>query len=154
MAGVLQEYLEHVTYTDKKGEQRQGHCIRIVNRDGTPWDCESGGKPWWVLTDVCRAVGIGNAPMVATRLVEDEKDAIGLADSMGRLQKTTIVNRPGLSTVLPRGAAIDVSKLDTSRFDLCRPRFHDHAEFSFEPNDGADANVGRGRSGLGADAAQ
>jgi hypothetical protein len=53
-----------------------------------------------VLVDVCRAVGIENNRKVAARLKVDEKDAIGLADSMGRLQQTTIVNRPGLTKVL------------------------------------------------------
>jgi prophage antirepressor-like protein len=70
----------------------EGHEIRIVNRDGTLWDHESGGKPWWALVDVCKAVGIGNAPMVASRLRPDEKDAISITDSAGRPNRRTIVN--------------------------------------------------------------
>ena len=55
-----------------------------------------------MLTDVCKAVGIGNAPHVASRLNDDEKDAIIINDSAGRPNRCTIVNRPGLTKVLRR----------------------------------------------------
>ena len=61
---------------------------------------ERGAKPWWVLVDVCRADGIDNPSDVAGRLADDEKDAIDIIDPMGRPQRTTIVNRPGLTKVL------------------------------------------------------
>jgi prophage antirepressor-like protein len=35
----------------------------------------------------------------ASRLDEDEKDTIGKTDSIGRPQKTTIINEPGLYSV-------------------------------------------------------
>jgi prophage antirepressor-like protein len=71
-----------------------------VNRDGTPWDPDRGLKPWWVLVDVCRAVGIVNPRDVASRLDDDEKDTVGIADGGNPDTRYTIVNRPGLTKVL------------------------------------------------------
>lgn len=62
------------------------------------------GKPWWVLKDVCTALEMGGnrAGEVIKRLDEDEYDAIGLTDSLGRMQKTYIVNESGLYNVILR----------------------------------------------------
>ena len=51
---------------------------------------------WWVLRDVCRVLGITNHKMVAQRLDEDEVSLADLIDALGRTQKTTIINEPGL----------------------------------------------------------
>lgn len=72
-----------------------------------------------MLTDVCKAVGIAN---VASRLKDDEKDAIGLADSMGRIQKTIIVNRPGLTKVL-RHSTKPEARAAAERFDHWSAQF-------------------------------
>jgi prophage antirepressor-like protein len=53
-----------------------------------------------VLVDVCKAVGIGNVPNVASRLKGDEKASITIGDRRGIPHDTTIVNRPGLTKVL------------------------------------------------------
>lgn len=57
---------------------------------------------WWVLRDVCRVLGIANHKMVAQRLDEDEVSLADLIDTMGRTQKTTIINEPGLYAVILR----------------------------------------------------
>ena len=57
---------------------------------------------WWVLRDVCRVLGIANHKMVAQRLDEDEVSLADLIDAMGRPQKTTIINEPGLYAVILR----------------------------------------------------
>jgi prophage antirepressor-like protein len=69
----------------------EGHEFRTV---------EIGGERWWALADVCKANDIGNAPDVASRLDDDEKDAIVLSDSIGRPQRMTIVNEGGLYNAL------------------------------------------------------
>jgi hypothetical protein len=58
----------------------EGHDIRIVNRDGTPWDSDSGGKPWWVALDVCDAVGIENNRDAVSKLDADEKANVSISD--------------------------------------------------------------------------
>lgn len=70
-----------------------GNQLRIVK--------QAGGL-WWVLRDVCDVLGIANHKMVAQRLGEDEVSLADLIDSMGRLQKTTIINEPGLYSVILR----------------------------------------------------
>jgi hypothetical protein len=72
-----------------------------------------------VLVDVCRAVGIGNNRDVAAKLDADEKDAVDIADAIGRVQRTTIVNRPGLTKVL-RDSRKPEAKAAADRFDRCR----------------------------------
>jgi hypothetical protein len=92
-------------------------------------DPESGRKPWWVLVNVCKALGIGNNRDVAAKLDDDEKDAVDIADAIGRMQRTTIVNRPGLTKVL-RDSKKPEAKAAADRFD--RWLRHDVLEEIFE----------------------
>jgi prophage antirepressor-like protein len=55
-----------------------------------------------VLTDVCKAVGIENAPMVALRLDVDEKASISITDRRGIPHETTIVTRPWMAHVFSK----------------------------------------------------
>ena len=70
-----------------------GEQLRTVQRDD---------GLWWVLMDVCQVLGIANHKMVAQRLDEDEVSLADLIDTMGRTQKTTIINEPGLYAVILR----------------------------------------------------
>lgn len=63
---------------------------------------EKDGEVWWVLKDVCGVLGISNHSNVFARLDDDEKDALHLADPMGRMQSTSIINEPGLYNVILR----------------------------------------------------
>jgi hypothetical protein len=44
---------------------------------------------------VCEANDIGNPSQVASRLGDDEKDALIINDAMGRPQRVTVVNEAG-----------------------------------------------------------
>lgn len=57
------------------------------------------GEPWFVAADVCRTLEIGNTSQALSRLDEDEKDVI-LNDTLGGVQKMSIVNEPGLYTLV------------------------------------------------------
>ena len=61
--------------------------FRILDRDG---------EPWFVLADVCRSLLIANPRDAATRLDDDERDAVGIADAIGRQQSQTVINESGL----------------------------------------------------------
>ena len=63
---------------------------------------DRNGEPWFVLADVCRALEIGNTSDAAKRLDDDEKDALDIVDPIGRMQKTTIINEPGLYSLILR----------------------------------------------------
>lgn len=71
----------------------QGNEVRTI---------QHGDEVWWVLRDVCRVLGLSTPHKVAERLEEDERNQIPLIDSMGRTQKNTIVNEPGLYSVILR----------------------------------------------------
>lgn len=57
---------------------------------------------WWVLRDVCAAIGISDPVTVAKRLDEDEVVLAHVTDAYGRDQKTYIVNEAGLYNVIIR----------------------------------------------------
>lgn len=69
-------------------DQRQ---FRVIDRNG---------EPWFVLTDVCRELEIGNPSDAARRLDDDERDALDIADPIGRRQRTNIINESGLYSLI------------------------------------------------------
>lgn len=66
--------------------------IRTVMKDG---------EPWFVLTDVCRALEISNSRMVAGRLDSDELMSVKLT-SGGQRREMTVMNESGLYAVIIR----------------------------------------------------
>lgn len=65
----------------------EGREIRIVMRDG---------EPWFAARDVCDVLEISNHRDAVSRLDDDERDAVGLTDAIGRVQDGAIVNESGL----------------------------------------------------------
>ena len=59
------------------------------------------GEPWWVLTDVCRVLGLTTPARVAERLDEDEK-GVSLTHTPGGPQNMTIINESGLYHIILR----------------------------------------------------
>jgi len=60
--------------------------------------CEQG-EPWFVATDVCTVLGIGNPSQAMTRLDADERGVIS-TDPPGGVQAMTTVNEPGLCVLV------------------------------------------------------
>lgn len=50
--------------------------------------------------DVCEVLGIGNVSDAIARLDDDEFDTIEVTDSIGRKQKTYVVNESGLYSLI------------------------------------------------------
>lgn len=65
----------------------EGSAVRVVDR---------AGEPWWVGKDVCDCLGIANPRDALTRLDDDERDYVGIADAIGRDRETTVINEPGI----------------------------------------------------------
>jgi prophage antirepressor-like protein len=57
------------------------------------------GEPWFVLSDVCRELEIGNTSDAARRLDDDEK-GVATIDTLGGSQRTTIINESGLYNLI------------------------------------------------------
>lgn len=53
------------------------------------------GEPWFVATDIAKALGYGHTPHMTRRLDSDEK-GVRLVDTPGGLQELTVINEPGL----------------------------------------------------------
>ena len=62
---------------------------------------ERNGEVWWVLADVCRALGLERTDSVARRLDPDEKGT-HLVSTPGGPQEMTIINESGLYMVIFR----------------------------------------------------
>ena len=62
--------------------------IRVIERDG---------EPWFVAADVCNVLDLSNPTIAVSRLDEDERAKFNL----GRQGDATIVNEPGLYTLVP-----------------------------------------------------
>lgn len=69
------------------------------------------GDPWFVLADLCRALGIANVGNVAARLHEDDIRQTDVADTLSRSQLTKIVNESGMYEVVIRS-----DKKEAARF--------------------------------------
>lgn len=63
--------------------------IRTISRDD---------EIWFVLSDVCRSLGLSNPTTVANRIDEDERSKFNL----GRQGNATIINESGLYSVILR----------------------------------------------------
>lgn len=59
-----------------------------------------GEEVWFVAKDVCEVLEIKNSRDAVKRLDDEEKDAVGLTDTMGRRQVISIVNESGLYSLI------------------------------------------------------
>lgn len=73
--------------------QYAGHHVRTVVIDG---------EPWFVGKDVTDVLGIVNAPDAFRRLDDDERNTVALADGKRGNPNRTIVNEPGLYSLILR----------------------------------------------------
>lgn len=69
------------------------------------------GEPWFVLSDLCRALGIANVGNVVARLHEDDIRQTDVTDTLNRSQLTKIVNESGMYEVVIRS-----DKKEAARF--------------------------------------
>ena len=60
------------------------------------------GKPWFVLVDLCSVLHLSNPGQVVSRLGDGVTSSYPIADSLGRIQDTTIVNESGMYRVVLR----------------------------------------------------
>ena len=70
----------------------QDQSVRVVRIDG---------EPWFVLADLCGALGINNGRMVADRLAADV-NGVSQIDTPGGRQSMTVVSEPGMYEVVIR----------------------------------------------------
>ncbi len=81
-----------VQYVMKLFEDPQHDKFRVIDRNG---------EPWFVLNEVCAKLGLANPRDAASRLDDDERDSVAIADAIGRMRQATIINESGLySTII------------------------------------------------------
>lgn len=64
--------------------------VRVIDRDGVPW---------FVATDVCRALGLSNATETVRGLDEDEK-GISTTNTLGGHQEVVVISESGLFALI------------------------------------------------------
>ena len=70
----------------------ENNHIRTITRDG---------EPWFVGKDVATALGYERATKaVQVRVDDEDKDEVPIQDSIGRMQKTPIINESGLYSLI------------------------------------------------------
>ncbi|UXT43215.1 hypothetical protein FY137_18255 [Agrobacterium tumefaciens] len=74
-------------------ETEDSEQFRVIDRSG---------EPWFILGEVCKKLDISNSRDAASRLDDDEKDAVGITDAIGRQQTQTIINESGLYSLILR----------------------------------------------------
>lgn len=72
----------------------EDYPVRIVQN--------SEGEPLFIASDVCKALEISNVSNVLSRLDDDEKDDVTLADVIGRMQSTAAITEAGLYSLIIR----------------------------------------------------
>lgn len=75
--------------------QYDEHEVRVVDIDG---------EPWFVLADLCKALGLSNPSVYATRLAQigEVTRFYPTVDRLGRTQQAVIVSEPGMYEVVIR----------------------------------------------------
>lgn len=77
----------------------QDQPVRVVDVDG---------DPWFVLADLCRALGLARRPAaVADRLDDEVRQTYPIPDALGRTQDTLLVSEAGMYDVVLRSDAPD-----------------------------------------------
>lgn len=70
---------------------------------------DENGEPWWVTKDVCTVLDISNYRDALNRLDDDERGSAKV-DTLGGPQEMSIVNEPGLYTLIIRSNKPDAKK--------------------------------------------
>lgn len=83
------------------GEKQEMNVVALVFQNAQVRTLSQGGEPWFVLTDVCGALGIANSRNVFDRLDEDQR-GVRQVDTNAGLRSVQIVNESGLYDVIIR----------------------------------------------------
>lgn len=75
-----------------------GQEIRVIQRDG---------EPWFVARDVAEALDLRDHRTSVALLDEDERHTMPVADNLGRLQETLIINEAGLYSMILRSRKLE-----------------------------------------------
>jgi len=103
----------------------EGHQVRVVMQDA---------EPWWVVKDVCDSLGLTNPSEAIKKVDGDDLSQAEVIDAMGRTQKTSIVNEPGLYSLILRSDKPEAKRFKrwlthevipairkTGRFEVAKP---------------------------------
>lgn len=67
-------------------------------------------EPWFVAKDVCDYLEISNSRDAISNINDDWKDDVGITDTIGRMQKTSIINEPAVYKLVFRSRKPEAEK--------------------------------------------
>lgn len=92
------------------------------------------GQPWFVLADVCQALGLVKPDRVAARLEDDEKGARPMS-TPGGTQMMTVVSEPGLYRVIFRSNKPEAARFQRWVFHEVLPAIRQTGSFHAREED-------------------
>ena len=102
----------------------KSNSVRTIKKDG---------EPWFVAKDLCEILGIANSRDALTRLDDDEKDAVGLTDSIGRNQNTAIVSESGMYALVLSSRKPEAKPFRKWVTSVVLPSIRKTGQYSIEP---------------------
>ena len=90
---------------------------------------------YWVAKDVCRILDIKNHKDAVGRLNNDEKDEVGITDPIGRVQKTLVVNEPGLYRLIFQSRKAEAEKFKRWVFHEVIPAIRKTGSYAIQKNE-------------------
>lgn len=106
------------------------------------------GEPWFVVNDACRILEISNPRDALARLDDDEKDDVGLTDAIGRIQKTNVVNEPGLYSLVLGSRKPEAKEFKRWLTHEVIPSIRKTGTYSINPAPKEDAQLARAKAML------
>ena len=96
---------------------------------------EKDGEPWFVAGEICGVLELGNPRQVVSRLDEDEKDGVHIADAIGRMQQTTTINESGLYSLVLTSRKPEAKRFKKWVTSVVLPSIHKTGSYALQPEE-------------------
>lgn len=110
-------------------EDQEHDQFRVIDRDG---------NPWFVLSEVCKKLGIVNPSDVASRLDDDEKMTLDISEghsgARGGARRLTIINESGLYSVILRSSKPEAKQFRKWITSEVLPAIRKTGSYNAKPN--------------------
>lgn len=108
----------------------EGSDVRVI--------ADAKGEPWFLAKDVCVILGIANYRDALTRLDDDEKDDVGITDTIGRVQQNSIINESGMYSLTMTSRKPEAKKFKKWVTSEVLPSIRKTGSYSTKPVDPMD----------------
>jgi prophage antirepressor-like protein len=90
-------------------------------------------EPWFMLSDVCRAIGYGSPHKAVALIREDDRKTLPVIDSLGRAQDAMFISERGMSQFFLRARVPAVEPFQDWVFDEVLPSIRKTGQYQAQP---------------------